>query len=128
MDVFKTHGAFSWSELMTSDPAAASAFYSQLFGWTIKEMGPEMGGYRVANVGESGIGGIMAIPAEAQGMPPCWGVYVTVNNVDETLAQASALGGQVRMPPKDIPGVGRLAVFSDPQGAVINVIQYAAPM
>ena len=46
MDVMKTHGAFSWSELVTSDPAAASGFYSQLFGWTVKEMGPEMNGYR----------------------------------------------------------------------------------
>ena len=125
MDVFKTHGAFSWSELMTSDPAAASAFYAKLFGWTVKEMGPEMGGYRVVNVGESGIGGLMAIPAEAKGMPPRWGVYVTVTNLDETLAQAKSLGATVCMPPMDVPGVGRMAAFNDPQGAMISVIQYA---
>jgi predicted enzyme related to lactoylglutathione lyase len=124
MDVYKTHGAFSWSELMTSDPAAASAFYGQLFGWNVKDMGPQMGGYRVANVGESGVGGIMAIPPEAAGMPPRWGVYVTVNNVDETLAQAKALGAQVCMEPMDVPTVGRMAAFNDPQGAMISIIQY----
>ncbi len=125
MDVYKTHGAFSWSELMTTDAAAASAFYGQLFGWTVKEMGPEMGGYRVANVGEAGVGGIMATPPEAQGMPPRWGVYVTVNNVDETLAQARALGAQVCMEPMDVPGVGRMATLIDPQGASISIIQYS---
>ena len=38
MDPFKTHGAFSWNELMTSDPAGAAAFYRQLFGWRIDEV------------------------------------------------------------------------------------------
>ena len=38
MDLYKTHGAFSWSELTTSDPKAAAAFYSQLFGWAVNDM------------------------------------------------------------------------------------------
>ena len=124
MDVYKTHGAFSWSELMTTDPEAASAFYAKLFGWTIKTMGPEMGNYKTANVGETAVGGMMAIPAEAKGMPPRWGVYVTVNNVDETLAQAKALGATVCIEPMTVPGVGRMAGFNDPQGATISVMQY----
>ena len=127
MDVYKTHGAFSWSELITSDPAAAAAFYGKLFGWTVKEMGPEMGGYRVANIGEAGIGGMMATPPEAAGMPPRWGVYVTVSNVDESLAQAQGQGATVCMPPMDVPGVGRMAAFNDPQGATISIIQYGMP-
>ena len=126
MDVYKTHGAFSWSELMTTDPAAASAFYAKLFGWTMKDMGPAMGSYLVANVGDTGVGGMMAIPPEAKGMPPRWGVYVTVNNVDETLAQAKAMGAQVCMEPMNVPGVGRMAAFNDPQGAMISIMQYEA--
>ena len=125
MDAYKTHGAFSWSELMTGDPEAASSFYATLFGWTVKTMGPEMGHYRVANSGETGVGGIMAAPPEAQGMPPRWGVYVTVNNVDETLAQAKVLGATVCMKPMDVHGVGRMASFNDPQGANISIIQYS---
>ena len=38
MDVYKTPGAFSWNELMTTDPAAAGAFYAGLFGWAMKNM------------------------------------------------------------------------------------------
>jgi uncharacterized protein len=126
MDVYKTHGAFSWSELMTSDAVAASTFYGQLFGWTVKDMGPQMGGYRVANVGESGVAGIMATPPEAAGVPPMWSCYVTVNNVDETLAQARSLGATVCMEPMDVPGVGRMATLKDPQGAVLSIITYSA--
>lgn len=125
MDVTQTHGAFSWSELMTSDPAGASAFYGQLFGWKVKEMGPEMGGYRVANLGETGVAGIMAAPHGAQGAPSQWGVYVTVDGVDESLKQAKSLGATVCMEPMDVPGVGRMAAFKDPQGAMLHIIQYA---
>ncbi len=126
MDVTKTHGAFSWSELMTPNPGAAAEFYGKLFGWTCKSMGAEMGNYLVANVGETGVGGIMATPPEAKGMPPRWGVYVTVTNVDETLKQVKALGGTVCMEAMDVPGVGRMAGFNDPQGATISVMQYVA--
>jgi predicted enzyme related to lactoylglutathione lyase len=126
MDVFKTHGAFSWSELTTSDPAAAAAFYGPLFGWTVKEMGPEMGGYRVVSVGEAGVGGIMAAPPGAPPMPPHWGCFVTVDNVDAVLARCAELGGKTLVPAMDIPTVGRMAVIQDPQGATLNVMQYAA--
>ena len=125
MEASKTHGAFSWNELTTTDPAAAAAFYGELFGWTAKDMGDAMGGYRVVSVGETGVGGIMALPKGAPPMPPCWGSYVTVTNVDETLKRCSALGGQTVVPPMDIPGVGRMAVLKDPQGAVLSIIAYS---
>lgn len=124
MDVYKTHGAFSWSELTTPDPAAAASFYSELFGWNIREMGAEMGGYRVVAVGDDGVGGIMGNPPDAAPMPPHWGCYVTVDSVDATLARCTALGGKVIVPAMDIPTVGRMAVLQDPQGAVLSVMQY----
>ncbi len=127
MDVFKTHGAFSWGELTTSDPAAAAEFYGQLFGWTVKAPDPAMGGYRVVNIGDAGIAGITAPFPGSPPMPPHWGSYVTVTNADETAAKCSALGGKALVPPMDVPGVGRMAVLQDPQGAVINVIAYAMP-
>ncbi len=125
MDVYKTHGAFSWSELTTTDPAAAAAFYGGLFGWTAKDMGEGMGHYHVVSVGEAGVGGIMGMPAGAPPMPPHWGCYVTVDDVEATLAKCAALGGKTVVPPMDVPTVGRMAVLQDPQGAVLSVIQYA---
>jgi predicted enzyme related to lactoylglutathione lyase len=124
MDVYKTHGAFSWSELTTPDPAGAAVFYGELFGWTVKDPDAAMGGYRVVNIGDAGIAGIMAPPPEAPPMPPHWGSYVTVKSVDDTTARALALNGKVLVPAMDIPHVGRMAVIQDPQGAVLSVIQY----
>ena len=125
MDPAKTHGAFSWNELTTTDPAAAAAFYGQLFGWTTNDMGEAMGGYLVASVGDTQVCGIMAPPPGAPPMPPSWGCYVTVDNVDQTVQQCVALGGKSLMAPMDIPGVGRMAVIQDPQGAVLNLMTYS---
>ncbi len=125
MDAFQTHGAFSWNELMTPDPAAAAHFYHQLLGWTFDSMEMGMGPYRVVKVGEAAMGGIMGMPPDAPaGMPPVWGCYVTVDNADETAGECAALGGKVLMPPTDIEGVGRFSVLQDPQGAVFSVIAY----
>ena len=122
MDVMTTHGAFCWSELMSPDPAKAAEFYGSLFGWKLEEMPMPNGTYRVAKLGETPIGGIMACPDAA--MPPMWGVYVTVDDVDESLAQCVSLGGAVLMPPMDVPTVGRMAALRDPQGAMFSIIKY----
>lgn len=126
MDVYKTHGAFSWSELTTSAPAAAATFYGQLFGWVTEEMDMGTGPYMVTKVGTTAVGGIMAPPPGAPPMPPHWGCYVTVNNVDDTLARCIALGGTTLVPAMDVPGVGRMAVIQDPQGAVLSVMTYSS--
>jgi len=126
MDPFQTVGAVSWTELSTPDPAAAQAFYAALFGWRFEAMAMPEGSYHVIKVGEdAAIGGIMATPAEAKGMPPMWGSYVTVADCDATAAKCSSLGGKVCVGPMDIPNVGRFAMLQDPQGATICAIAYA---
>ncbi|MGA7179737.1 MAG: VOC family protein [Thiobacillaceae bacterium] len=100
------HGAFSWCEQMTKDVAAAKAFYGKLFGWEMEDMPmPEMT-YTVVKVRGNGIGGIMAIPPKPQGMPPMWGAYVTVDDVDLTAQAARQLGAKLLVPPQDVPDVG----------------------
>ncbi|MDH4060335.1 MAG: VOC family protein [Aquincola sp.] len=126
MNPFHTHGAFSWSELTTSDPKAACDFYGKLFGWKVETSDMGSGPYDVLKVGDTAVGGIMGKPPGAPAdMPPMWGCYVTVNNVDETLAAVKRLGGGVLMEPMDVKGVGRMAVIRDPQGAALSVIQYS---
>jgi hypothetical protein len=125
---FQTHGAISWGELVTSDPDAAGAFYAGVLGWKIEDgsMGSD-DRYDVVEVDGEKIGGIMNMPPQAPaGMPPQWGIYVTVDDVDEVVAKAEALGGRVLWGPVDISGVGRLALLSDPQGATFSVVAYEA--
>ncbi|NVK21847.1 MAG: VOC family protein [Kangiellaceae bacterium] len=125
-NVFETHGAFSWAELMTTDTVGAKQFYGQLFGWTFEDMPMEDGEmYNVVMLGEEKVAGIMAMPAQAEGVPPHWGNYITVTDVDAIASKVTELGGTICVPPTDIPNVGRFTMFQDPQGATISAIQYA---
>jgi uncharacterized protein len=123
MDVFKTHGAFSWSELITPDPQAALAFYGELFGWQAQTEHIQQP-YHLLKLGATTVGGVMGPPVAAPSMPAQWGVYITVDDVERTVAQCLALGGRVYAPVMTIAGVGRMAVLADPQGAAFNVMQY----
>jgi predicted enzyme related to lactoylglutathione lyase len=129
MDPYKTHGAFSWNELLTRDPDAALEFYRKLFGWTSEPMQMPAGVYHVVKANGSAVGGIMSMPktAAAGGMPPMWGSYVTVDDVDAAATKAVELGARVVHGPEDIPNVGRIVVIVDPQGAAINLITYRMP-
>ncbi len=123
----KQHGMFSWNELMTTDIAAAKKFYGSLFGWTFKDEKVEVGGiksYTTIKVGKEEVGGIMIIPqhAKKKNVPPHWGSYVMVDNVDATAKQAQKLGAKIYVPPTDIPDGLRFCVFQDPQGAVISIV------
>jgi uncharacterized protein len=124
MNPFQQHGAFSWSELMTTDLTGAEAFYGELFGWTLTEGPVEDIEYKVISAGGQQIGGLMTMPEGTESMPPNWGTYVTVDDVDAIALKTEELGGKVLMPPHDVPTVGRMVVIQDPQGAVISAISY----
>lgn len=120
----KQHGAFSWNELMTSDVPGAKKFYGEMFGWEMRDLPMPEGSYTMFNTGGRDVGGMMALPADAKGALPIWGSYVTVDDVDQRVERAQQLGGKVIVPPQDIPDVGRFAVISDPQGAMLSLITY----
>lgn len=114
-------GALCWNELATRDPHAAGAFFSELLGWSI-DPSPEMPGYWVIRNGDRMNGGIIQMTDEWEGIPPHWMVYFAVEDCDAAAAKATALGGVVHVAPQDIPGTGRFAVLSDPQGATFTVM------
>jgi uncharacterized protein len=120
-------GRFVWHELMTTDPRAAIAFYTEVIGWKAQEfdqkIGPEP--YTMWLASQGPLGGVMTLPEEAKkmGAPPHWLGHVDVDDVDKTVALAKAKGGQVFVPPTAIPGVGTFSVIADPQGAVLSVFK-----
>jgi predicted enzyme related to lactoylglutathione lyase len=87
--------------------------------------------YTLLSAGAAQVGGLMATPQELLdlGVPPCWTGYVGVDDVDAAAEKAKNLGGEVRRPPDDIPGVGRFAIVADPLGAAIALFHadQAAP-
>ena len=120
-------GAFSWSELITPDPAAVAPFYGAVFGWTAETAPMPSGSYTVFSVAggnENGIAGAMAPPVE--GMPAAWGVYFSVADARATVETARSLGAQVLMEATEMPGVGTLAALMDPHGAAFSIMQAPA--
>jgi len=117
-----TPGNFSWNELITTDTGKAGAFYTKLFGWQTEPMPGGMP-YTIYKNGSAYAGGMMQCPGG--GGRSMWVAYVTVENTDAKLAEAKKLGAKVCVEPKDIPGVGRIAVFEDPTGAAIGIWQRA---
>ena len=120
----KYHSPISWNELITPDIEGAKTFYAELFGWELRDENMGERTYTIAKSNNVEVAGLMETPAEAQGMPAQWGAYVTVENVDTSAARAKQLGATVVMAPRDIPGVGRICVIVDPQGATISMISY----
>jgi predicted enzyme related to lactoylglutathione lyase len=112
-------GEFCWSELVTSDSAAAFAFYAKLFGWkVIDEMNMgDMGTYRVFGLGDVRVGGMMTAPKGSK-MPPTWGYYTQVSNLQAAIERATKRGAKVINGPMEVPGGASIAQLVDPQGAV----------
>ena len=126
MAAFSTHGLFSWFELQTTDPAAAAAYYADLFGWTIKEKPIHSGIYREIVVNGMSIGGIMSM-AVPDMTAAHWYGYVTVDDVDAVETKARALGATIIAPAFDVPDIGRLMHMMDPDGAYVAFATWAMP-
>ena len=117
---------FFWYELMTTDVAAATSFYSDVVGWTAASWGDGSEGspYMIVNAAGRGVGGVMQLPDEVRQMGggPAWLGYIHVADVDAKTAAIRAAGGRVHREPDDIPGVGRFSVATDPQGATFMLL------
>lgn len=116
-------GNFVWYELMTTDMAAAQAFYGKVVGWDAQDAGmPDMA-YSLFSAGAGPVAGMMVLPEDAKkmGSPPAWIGYISVPNVDEAAKAIAEKGGKVYRQPDDIPGIGRFAVVADPYGAAFCV-------
>jgi uncharacterized protein len=116
-------GDASWHELMTTDGPAALKFYSELFGWQesqAMDMGP-MGKYHIFKGSSYDLGGIMNKPKELGNVPPNWGIYFRVPDVDATVQRVKDNGGQILNGPMDVPGGDRVVNCMDPQGAAFSL-------
>jgi predicted enzyme related to lactoylglutathione lyase len=123
-------GDFIWYELLTSDIAGAKRFYDAVVGWNIQDKSDFPNDYRMIGRSDGKFaGGAMQLSEESKehGARPCWLGYILVPDVDASVASISAEGGQVHMPAFDIPGVGRVAMVTDPQGAPFYIMKPQPP-
>ena len=117
-------GSFSWVELATTDIPAAKDFYGALFGWVADDQPvPQGGSYTMFRLNGLDAAGAYEKTEDQRDIPPFWGTYFTVEDVDVTTKRVEAAGGSVMLEPFDVMDVGRMAVLSDPTGAVFFIWQ-----
>jgi predicted enzyme related to lactoylglutathione lyase len=118
------HGNFHWNELLTRDVERSKTFYSQTIGWTYEPMPMEGGAtYWIAKMDGKPVGGLF--PTNRPGferVPEAWMSYLAVDDVDARVEKAKAAGAQLMRPIFDVPGVGRIAILTEPGGAGVGWI------
>ena len=116
------HGHFHWNELMTRDIERAKKFYADTLGWTYEAMqSPDGSTYWVASAEGQPVAGIFYLNSpEYDGVPESWMAYIAVDDIDTRLRKAAQAGAKVMKEPFDVPGVGRIAILSEPGGAGIG--------
>lgn len=118
------HGQICWYELTTKDSATAQEFYKNLLNWKFEQSpNSEMDyPYIYPNNEPDSVGGVMQMTEEWGEIPSHWMTYIAVDDVDATCEKVKEMGGNVCVPPTDIP-VGRFSVINDPSGATFSIIK-----
>lgn len=123
-----TQGVPCWVDLATTDQAAAKTFYGGLFGWSYEDVPMDQEGqqhYSMALLAGRYAAAVFTQQQEQRqmGIPPCWNVHLTVEDVDAAAGRAGELGGKVVMAPVDVFDAGRMAIISDSTGGVVTLWQ-----
>lgn len=113
-------GMPSWVDLTSPDPVATVRFYSELFGWDPWSLGPAdiTGGYVVFRFHGRDVAGVSRSRAD---QASSWTIYFGVRDADETERAVIANGGSTLVPPTERADNRRMALLSDPEGAVFGV-------
>ncbi|MEP7024210.1 MAG: VOC family protein [Actinomycetota bacterium] len=115
-------GTPCWVDLQTSDVAASTAFYSELFGWTSESAGEDFGGYVTFFSDGHRVAGMFG-QAQDSGHPDSWSTYLATADIAATTAAAQEAGAQVVAAPMEMGPLGSMAVLVDPVGATFGLWQ-----
>ena len=124
-----SHSHFVWYELVTTDVAAATAFYTRVMGWGAWDASAPGKPYILFGDGKSAISALTPLPDDARrvGVQSAWVGYVGVDDVDATAERVTHLGGVIHVPPTDASDVSRFSVFADPQSARLALFKWRNP-
>ncbi|WP_221349111.1 VOC family protein [Streptomyces beigongshangae] len=120
-----TPGTPCWVSLMVHGLTATREFYGKLFGWEFQPGPQHLGAYVRARLDGRQVAGIGQLPADRR-LPVAWTPYLASDDVDLTAETVRHCGGTVGVGPLVADEAGRLAIASDPSGAVFGVWQAAA--
>jgi len=105
-------------EILGGKGSQLEKFYAGLFGWRIDSNNPMQYGM-VDTCAREGINGAVG-PSHDGGKR--LSVYLRVEDLAATLARVEELGGKVVLPPSQVPGGPKLAMFADPAGNLTGLL------
>ncbi len=111
-------------EMMGPDGEKQADFYRRIFGWETTQA-PGFDGYHLVDAEDAGVGG--AVGQGPEQMPNYLTVFVEVDSIDDHLSDIEAAGGSTVMPRTVIPGTVTFAMFADPGGNVVGLVEAATP-
>jgi uncharacterized protein len=120
------HGRFVWYELSTTDAESAKAFYAKVVGWGTRDAvtpGPAYAFFTAGQVPVCGLTELLSDAAANDGEMSRWIGYVAVDDVDAAAGRVESLGGTVRVPPTDVPGISRFSIIADPEMATLALVK-----
>ena len=107
-------------ELMSKDPAKVSDFYQKIFDWKIQHF-PELN-YRVVEAGgEGGINGGILKPEREEPWPGNMTLYIDVDDLAAYRKRIVKAGGKIHVEEQEVPGMGALCLFTDPEGRMMGL-------
>jgi len=119
-------------EMPYEDHERLSKFYTNAFGWEMKNTGPEMGDYVTASTSETDENRMVKTPGTINGgffpKKPDWparypSVVISVDNIKIAIKKVSDAGGRVLGDPIEIPGIGQYVSFTDTEGNRASILQ-----
>lgn len=116
-------GTIAWTDLTVPNADEVRDFYAAVTGWTPQPL--SMGDYNdyvMTAPGGAGVAGVCHARGSNAGLPTQWLIYITVDDVDESIRQCQERGGKLISGPRDMGSYGRFCVIQDPAGAVAGLI------
>ena len=118
------YGKFVWHDLMTEDLAAVKPFYAGLLGWEFREAKAFDRPYTLVKAGGRYVAGIVEVARPDPEKPVSqWLAYLSVPEVDGAVHKTVGSGGVIVVGARDVPGIGRAAVVTDPEGAPLGLLR-----
>ncbi len=120
----ETHpGKFVWAELHTADSAAATKFYTGVFGWTAVALDQQGVTYIVFSSGNHPVAGLRPRAPSAAKRAARWINYIAVADLASALSIVTKAGGVVRAPARNFPQIGSEAIITDSEGSPVGLLQ-----
>lgn len=124
-------------EMPAKDKSRVSTFYAEAFGWKMKQLGPEMGNYIMAETAETGEngrpkesgiinGGFFDFKDDDLNRAPH--LVIAVENIQESIQAVKDAGGTIKTEVMDIPGVGEYVSIIDTEGNLVGMLKPSQEM